>query len=1448
MNDFSMHSPAHFRSPPMLRCLPAAICCRLPLNDYLQPVWICLSIFLIIGFGAHVAVLDVLEGRSVWVGVGVSYSLLTLYAISVPLVEWLKTYNFGGEAKILGVLSSSMFVGGLFFVWWYIYGMEFGTAYVLLLTTAFWMPVLLLTFASLYRLRDDDWVVSDAVVWARVISLSIVILYFFTLGLTTDYKNEASLGLLAVVTVSILGSAMVYAKSTSRLLLRLVFLFVTCAVFVATILISSARDDVFLGFSIVVWFFELVLLYYVYLLYQTHAYAVSQAAVSIVPLERRIYSRNIFPVYLYTVGQAGAHSKLREDNMPLALFFASIFIPAAWGLVAVFFMQSTTFGVSSVCLSVICAWILGLDKRFLAADHLAALGRAINDLKPGSLDYSAHVNDCKWKALVAQGLKHVVVPAERMRRDSITAGDFLSKNDGGVEYGAEADQQRSDRVAVYDPVLWRKLKVVDQLDWRKMSMRCNSLRHSLPPVNYFLCWSRPSDFPWEGKMYQRREGLHLYDQYHRRKDQLYQANQKYTLMLQIEIINTVELLRFERALRIYHMLVLQKRDNFNVAQLRAMKPDNFTLRQLEMDLVEFEHKQKRNDIIRARQLEERAKAEKLREELVSHHGADWKDRQRAIAMDLQRAKEEAQSAAARNRQKIADDNQHLLASQRDQALARLGESIAEARAARQRTKAAEVSKLQRELDKLTRRAAALRQQYEVEDTRLRAAVKQREDELKRLIAAHTKAGELFQSVVQENTTQFDEQKISKEQFEERQKDAYNKEMERRKAAKEERSTFLAQEKQLRSQDLERRRMRLLEEEKVEELQRQIEQKITELLTTSDISSMEQRKRREEAKWDRRDREKHETWQREEQTTMERMMKRAEDHHQCTFTVTSGKVVLQPWYRCKTCGPSSLKGGCVCFMCSMQCHKGHQLEEEAEPSYTYCDCGKNGCKLTLPVEVQRAMTRFQQPQLRLTDQDREAIHESENPAKMIRDKCVEQKIRWTDADFPPGPESLFLDPTRPHKELWTKIKWVRFRDTVRSGQVPEVFVPPIDPDDIKQGKIGNCWFMSALSVLSQRQSDLKACFLTTEYNDQGVYGFCLYKNGVPQRVVVDDWMPVLDDPENPGSYKLLFASSYQPHEMWPCLIEKAYAKLYHSYQAIEGGWVDTALVDLTGGMSDRYMWSNVTTQRAISDGSLWNRLLRFKQAGFLLGCGTPPGKLGGDEDVNEFGIVQSHAYSVLDVAVVDGFQLIQVRNPWGREEWKGDWSDNSPLWTRRRKAKVDYRDADDGRFWMAWHDFVIHFAELYVCRFFDDERWPFRGEISSAWDPTLTVSTAGGCTKYKSVVNNPQWLLIPQEENSNVVISLMQEESRGLKDAVSGNFPLIILEVYDNDGERVSSDDPGIMIINKGASTREIHVQFKVESRKPLTILPCTFDAGVSARFQIRWYATKSMVVEFMKPE
>jgi hypothetical protein len=55
------------------------------------------------------------------------------------------------------------------------------------------------------------------------------------------------------------------------------------------------------------------------------------------------------------------------------------------------------------------------------------------------------------------------------------------------------------------------------------------------------------------------------------------------------------------------------------------------------------------------------------------------------------------------------------------------------------------------------------------------------------------------------------------------------------------------------------------------------------------------------------------------------------------------------------------------------------------------------------------------------------------------------------------------------------------------------------------------------------------------------------------------------------------------------------------------------------------------------------MLNFRENNFLMGAASPGGS---DKDKSGLGVVYGHAYSVMDVAIIDGNKLLQMRNPWG----------------------------------------------------------------------------------------------------------------------------------------------------------------------------------------------------------
>ena len=87
------------------------------------------------------------------------------------------------------------------------------------------------------------------------------------------------------------------------------------------------------------------------------------------------------------------------------------------------------------------------------------------------------------------------------------------------------------------------------------------------------------------------------------------------------------------------------------------------------------------------------------------------------------------------------------------------------------------------------------------------------------------------------------------------------------------------------------------------------------------------------------------------------------------------------------------------------------------------------------------------------------------------------------------------------------------------------------------------------------------------------------------------------------------------------------------------------------------------------------------------------------------MVGGHAYSILHAVDVgadaERVRLLLLRNPWGKSEWKGDWSDSSSCWRKRPDvaAAVGNKrsNEDDGRFWIQLPDFRQRFRTVDLCR-------------------------------------------------------------------------------------------------------------------------------------------------------
>jgi hypothetical protein len=322
-------------------------------------------------------------------------------------------------------------------------------------------------------------------------------------------------------------------------------------------------------------------------------------------------------------------------------------------------------------------------------------------------------------------------------------------------------------------------------------------------------------------------------------------------------------------------------------------------------------------------------------------------------------------------------------------------------------------------------------------------------------------------------------------------------------------------------------------------------------------------------------------------------------------------------------------------------------------------------------------------------------------------------------------------------------------------------------------------------------------------------------------------------------RLVFGRSKTESELWVSIIEKGYAKLHSSYKATELGFVDNALVDLTGGVGSRIQLRSDHVQAQMPD-RLFNKLLQWKAADFLLGAGSPGIS---DSRRSEWGIVENHAYSILDVRRVGSHRLIKLMNPWGKVEWNGEFGDDSDVWTTggggRLRSKLNHTPGQDGIFWMSFDEFVQHFELIYLCRFFEQPKWTAHDISYSSFEFRRGVN-AGGCTNYASCSISPQYLLSVPVANRDVVLILTQQGHRAHDVVKIG----IGAECYDHGGKRITQHSTGKLIAdsqgdNDATAYRhdgEVVMEFTPKPNVVYTIIVSTFKPDKETGFKVRLYS------------
>ena len=182
-------------------------------------------------------------------------------------------------------------------------------------------------------------------------------------------------------------------------------------------------------------------------------------------------------------------------------------------------------------------------------------------------------------------------------------------------------------------------------------------------------------------------------------------------------------------------------------------------------------------------------------------------------------------------------------------------------------------------------------------------------------------------------------------------------------------------------------------------------------------------------------------------------------------------------------------------------------------------------------------------------------------------------------------------------------------------------------DVQQGAIGDCWFLAALAVVAEQPEYISRLLPDQAPSAAGCYPVRLHIDGRWQLFQMDDQFPVEPAGATDRASSSKVSSSRLPvaperrgaerhgsdptpafskavgRQLWPGLIEKAYARAHGSYRAISGGWIAEALFDLTGVPTETF-WLGDHGGGSYDEDGAWARLISSCEQGFMIGASCP----------------------------------------------------------------------------------------------------------------------------------------------------------------------------------------------------------------------------------------------------
>ncbi|XP_034941713.1 calpain-C isoform X2 [Chelonus insularis] len=474
---------------------------------------------------------------------------------------------------------------------------------------------------------------------------------------------------------------------------------------------------------------------------------------------------------------------------------------------------------------------------------------------------------------------------------------------------------------------------------------------------------------------------------------------------------------------------------------------------------------------------------------------------------------------------------------------------------------------------------------------------------------------------------------------------------------------------------------------------------------------------------------------------------------------------------------------------------------------------------------------------------------------IKRTCLKRSELWEDPVFPATQASVFYHQTPPFQFQWKRPKELCNRPIFVSDS-PTQF-------DVIPGKMGDKWLVSCLGVLHLS----KGLFYRVVPADQGfgnlgeasgsptseyagVFRFRLWWCGTWVEVLVDDRLPAVHG-------RLAFIQSRHSDQFWPALLEKAYAKLHGSYEALKYGTLLDGLSDLTGGITE----SIAIRQDPTGCGRALAKLLDMTS---LITCTVNNNNNNQQQQIRTSteklanGIQMGINYRLYAVERVETFggeavQLVKLRNPLGPGgEYIGAWARGSLEWDDVpivERDRLSVRNMAEGEFWISYSDFVKTFTHLEVVHL-DAETSRDEPSLHSkhTWQMKLYQGswrrgvTAGGCRNNQETFHiNPQLHLI-LSEMEEVIVSLNQHSI--MEPKVIGFTAYTLSKNSTESINRQFFKKNKSLINSQYTNSRQVSHRCLLEQGGYL-LIPTTFEPGQETNFTFRVYSSKPLKLKLL---